>query len=543
VTLAATDTRPAVQGLWPRLSIAAFFAVLCIILLTTQNSKQGFERGHHGWVSSHVLAIATHAYPGNGFVGYAVQSRDSAGKNQYQYFDRYPVFFSAALHGLMQASPDVSMQIYLSRQFMNLVFFLNIVAAYFLLMRLTGSPLISLSAVLLAFSGYYFMYFKDMVHFDQPAVLGITLLLYGVVVYRQTHKIWPLYIAAIAALSMGRAYPSMAVISLWLLLECIHILRGHSWRLAPAAATLASSQVPRLFLVGLLLSSSYLAYNLSMEATIRDVSVTETSIVDSAQRRLGIDTAFTQERTVPLTWSAHAERQVERLVVGAIPYPFGVADEYKRAVEYLVRRAGLPAAVLALALGAAVLARFIARQSPATRRLWLLVACSGFAWIVPMKNLALPHHYTTIYHLGFYLALFTALVSLVPRRGHPYVLALAAAVFFSANLSVNSVHDSVASRVNPVTEDFARIRQNLEPDANIFVFVPGGFQMDGSVAIVDGAPYAVGFYLPEQYLTSIGQADYVLSRDRAQHCPVGVACELVTLGNEHVFLSRIRNAR
>lgn len=524
-----------------RLLIGTFFVVLGLFLLTTQNSKLGFEPGHHGWVSSHILAISQHAYAHNGFVGYAVQSRDDSGAVEYHYFDRYPVPFSAGLHLLLQSNPNAFDQIYLARQVMNLIFLANIIVAYLLLRRLTGSVLIALSAALLAFSGYYFMFFRDMVHFDQPAVLGVTLLLYGIAIHHQTGRAWPLYAATIAALSMGRAYPAMAVLGVWLLLEAWHMARAASWRLRAATAVLYRSHVPRAFLLGLILSSSYLAYNVVAEASIRDVKLTETSIVGSALRRIGASESFAQkERSTPLTWSAHARTQAERLVVGAIPYPFWVPDEYKRGIEYLVRRAGPLAIGLALAVGAGLIGGFVLRQSSAGRRLWLLVVLSGFAWLVPMKNLAIPHQYTTVYHLGLFLTLFVALISLLSPRYRLYVLVASAVIFVSSTLSVNAIHDATGSRVNPVTADFQEIRTHLAPKANVFLFAPDARRLDGSVAIVEGAPYAAAFYLPDQYFSTLAMAEYVVARVADGPCPPTVTCELLTPRNESIVLSRIR---
>ena len=528
------------RSLLKTLALISLFLALGVIVFATQNNKLGFERGHHGWVSSHVLAIAQNASPENGFVGYAVQSRDASGQIQYHYFDRYPVPFSATLHLLVKTAPDLAASIYFSRQFMNAIFLLNLVFAYLLLSRLTGDPVLSLSASLLAFSGYYFMFFKDMVHFDQPAILGVTLLLYAIVLHEQTRRKWPVYAATVIAVSMGRAYPAMAVLGLWLLFEVFRTVHAQSWRPFRAAKVLARSQPPWVFFLGLVLSATYLSYNVYMESVVRDVPITETSIVNSAQRRLGSNTAFAAERAVPLTWRLHAQVQAERLVVGAIPYPFGVPVEYKRSVEYLVKRAGLPVVLLLLAVGAALIVRYIFKQPTHSRRLWILISLSGFAWVIPMKNLTLPHHYTTLYHLGLFLAFFTALVSLFPYRARPFLLASTLAVFLLSNSSVNSIHNLAAEDANTITADFQRIRNFLEPGQNIHIHAPGERHLDGSVAIVPGAPYAAAFYLQRHYFTSAEQALFSISRDPHSLCPDDIECDLVSLGNHKIHLGQIR---
>ena len=78
-------------------------AGLALLVFLSQNRVVGWEPGynelqpgHHGWVSSHTLAVIAHATPANGFVGYALTSIDRDGRMDYEYFDRYPVFYESS---------------------------------------------------------------------------------------------------------------------------------------------------------------------------------------------------------------------------------------------------------------------------------------------------------------------------------------------------------------------------------------------------------------------------------------------------------------
>ena len=165
---------------------------VAILVFVSQNRVVGFEPGynelqpgHHGAVSSRTLAIINHATPANGFVGYVFQTIDENGRKDYDYFDRYPVFFSAGMHILLSLKSKLSTQIYLARQAMNGIFILTLVAAYLLASRLVKHWAIGLAAVLFSVSSQYLLFYKDMVHFDQPALLGFVFLMYR---HRRPHE-------------------------------------------------------------------------------------------------------------------------------------------------------------------------------------------------------------------------------------------------------------------------------------------------------------------------------------------------------------------
>ena len=169
------------------------FAVLvgvAVLVFYSQNRVVGFEPGYnalqagfHGSVSSRTLAIISHATPANGFVGYVFQTLDENGKKDYDYFDRYPVFFSAGMHVLLSLKTKLSTQIYLAKQAMNVIFLLTLVAAYLLARLLVRHWALGLAAVLFSVSSQYLLFYKDMIHFDQPALLGIVFLIYAIAVH------------------------------------------------------------------------------------------------------------------------------------------------------------------------------------------------------------------------------------------------------------------------------------------------------------------------------------------------------------------------
>jgi hypothetical protein len=218
-----------------------FPLILCLLIFTTaavmtfvmQNQIVGFERGyneyaskHHGSVSSRGLAIISQATPENGFVGYAIRHKDDQNNLVYDYFDRYPVFFSAAFNRILALRPKLSSKIYLAKQVMNLIFVATLAVAFLLCDKLIKNKPLAIFAVLIAFSNPYLLFYKDMVHFDQPALFGFLLLTYAIALYKLEGLKYPLVIATIIAVGLGRGYASYAVLGLWLAIEAWLILRS-----------------------------------------------------------------------------------------------------------------------------------------------------------------------------------------------------------------------------------------------------------------------------------------------------------------------------
>src|SRR5690349_25178059 len=88
--------------------------ILLIVSMATfilQNRIVGLEPGyddfqpkHHGWVTANTLAIISKATTEHYFVGYALAFKDDQNQVQYEYFDRYPVSFSALLNIVLSIS-------------------------------------------------------------------------------------------------------------------------------------------------------------------------------------------------------------------------------------------------------------------------------------------------------------------------------------------------------------------------------------------------------------------------------------------------------
>ena len=287
---------------WPGVETALVvvgFLVFAVIVFATQNRNVGWEPGynelqpkHHGWVSSHTLAIIAHATGPNAFVGYAETGVDDQGARLYDYFDRYPVFFSAGMHALLSLKSRLSTQVYLAKQAMNGIFVLTVVAAFLLLRKLTGRDLSSFAIALVSVSSPYLLFYKDMVHYDQPALLGILILIYAIAVYKVDNRRRPVYLAAIVAVSLGRGYASFAVLGTWAALEAVDVLRQPGLPFSRRLLRCAQLDSLRVLALAIAWGATCLLYNIGIEAARRGVSFGETSIVQSAVNRLALNEGF-----------------------------------------------------------------------------------------------------------------------------------------------------------------------------------------------------------------------------------------------------------
>lgn len=494
------------------------FTAILIAAITTirlQNRIVGWEPGyddlqpkHHGWVSSHTLAIISHASLENNFVGYALAFKEYQNHVDYQYFDRYPIFFSALFHQALSLVKNLSAKIYAAKQVMNLIYLSTMMAAFFLIDKLISHKLLSLTIVLLAFSNPFLLYYKDMVHFDQPALFGIFILMLTIAFYKLDGLRAPLYAATLLTVGLGRGYASYAVMILWLTIESILILKASNTSVAQKIRNIIQHDSFLILIIGIVWGAGLLSYNVFIEAHKRQVPISQTSILNSAEKRLSLDDQFNQENAHIINWSSFTKEQVNRIVKWSFP----IHD-----VNFGSKRNGLLLGFMFLAMFF-----FIRKQKPEKRIIYLLMILSGFVWLIPLRNLSAFHDYTTMYYIGiplvFFLSVFTFLNP--SKETTYYILAGSLIVYVVAIGQVKELHEERAGKASQYTYDFMRILDEMDGEGkNIF--------MKGNVPY---APFAPGFYLSDHYLSSLELADYVIARD-SEYLP-----NTLTPTNDKIFL-------
>jgi hypothetical protein len=491
-------------------------------VFTTQRRNVGFEMGHHGWVSAHGLAIAEKAVPAAGFLGHSMRVEGRKGAARLIYFDRYPIFFSAFAHQVLDfGDPGLATRIFRARQLMNAVFAATMLAVYALLRIVGWTHWIALTATLLALSGTYFLSYKDMFHFDQPALLGIVLVWIGIATYERSGRRGVLYALALLAVCLGRGAASLGALLAWLGCQAAAAFRSRrrEGALRAWARAFAPLESFRLLLLCAGVVAAFLVYNVLVESHLTGEPPAQTSIVGSAGRRLGFDAELDTQFTRELAWPRVLATQAERLLIAMTPAVFGVRVDPTQTGP--AARLGLASGAVVVALLALALAALVvsaprsgagdsgdARLTALQQRMLVVMALTGPIWLLPLRRLAQFHDYTAMYWLGTVLAIDLLALLWVPRRWTTVAAALAFAFFVGGNLAVNRRDTPAARRANAETEDLQRVADALPPDAR--VHVEGGF-----TNLIPGVPFALGFYLPQATtIEELHRADYVLSRKR-----------------------------
>ncbi len=486
----------------------AYFCLLALIVFGTQFSHTGFGARHHGWVTSHGLAIAVHATPANGFVGHARVFVEEDAALHLDYFDRYPFFFSALVGALVRLADDLGTQVFIARQLMHGIFVLTMLFAWLLLRRLGASLTAALAGTTLAFAGYGVLYFRGALHFDQPAMLGMLVLLWCIARASQTpagNRRW-LLPATLVALGMGRGFISLAVPGLWLALTAITVLRRPGLSAAQRLRPIVAHDALRMMLAGVLWLALLLGYNVAQEMSQRDVSPQETSILSSLQRRAplgheGGRNLSTSNYRIP-TWDAFATLQADRFLRWFAPLRYQSSDS-----------APAPASVPLFLLVLALALTHALRQKRALREPLLLTALAGVLVIAAMINLTAEHDYTVMHALGLALAFWLALLRPLQRhrRFMALVLAMSLALFLRSSLLVEAENREIFAEASRFTEDYNRIRLALEARGVGQAHIFDTFGRD-HCPIFHSKCFAPGFYLRDHAIArDLAQAGFVLT--------------------------------
>jgi hypothetical protein len=505
-----------------RSNVAQLFCilVLAIVVIATfafQDKIVGFEGGysdyepnHHGWVSAHTLAIISNATPQDYFVGYALVEIDDQGELHYDYFDRYPFFFSATMNQILSLAGTLADKILLAKQVMNFIFLATVILAFLLIDKLINDKILALTTTLLSFSNLYLLWYKDMVHFDQPALFGFLLLIYAIAFYKLDGTKRFLYAATFIAIALGRGYASYSIFAIWLAIEAFLILKTRGLSLVEKIKQILRHPSFYLFMVAIAWGGLLLGYNILIEARTRHVTILQTSIIQSARSRLSLNPEFNIEKEGIINWPDFLEGQVDRVVRWAFPL---------RSINK-----GLFVSSMILIGMFLVMGLMMRKESVEKRIIYLILALSGFGWLIPLRNLSAFHDYTAMYYIGIPLSFFAAVfVLLKVPRSITYIFAVVALIIYvDAIVQVKNWHEERQGNVSAYTYDFMRIREQIEGTGNRVRDIAG----------IPYGPFPLGFYLHGQYLSSKNTARYLIAAN-PDYAPNNLTPE-----NKVIFLFR-----
>lgn len=466
-----------------------FFLIFGFLVLLTEPLQFGFyKKGHLGWVPSHVAAQVIKATPENGFVGYAL-GFESNGIKDYYYFDRYPIFFSALTRTvLLPFESDLGLWVLLSKYWMDLIFIGTVFLGFLITGYLTQDIWKRLSITILSFCGYYFFQYKSMIHFDQPAILGMAALMEAIFHYEKTKQTKRFLIWSILAPLLGRGYASLFMLVLYFMYKLVFEKFGTTIKLAL-----------KTIIPGGVICSTCLAYNIFFEAKIRNVPIEQVSIVMSAKSRLGI-TKFAETKTEEgVSFGTFTIEQIER--VGRHLTPFALGNS---AVKFFIP-------ILLIVLLVLAYRRRHVLDLKGQRLFLILLLLSGPFWLFPMKRLAGPHDYTTMYYWALGIGFFYLLIEFIPNSKRVFIVScvILAACFGKLVSEKNKLN----KELNAIAENLHQVRQQVLKDAGSRrLYIP-----QGEREVLPSRPYSMGFYFHDFVITRTPQLnDWVLVRDNEE---------------------------
>lgn len=478
--------------------IALLLLIICgLSLFVFQNKKNGFEAGHHGFLSSHGMALARNLLQGGAGLLMFDRKTLEKGEVKYQAYNRFPVF-PFLIVGLMirPFEPDMARQIYVARQAMNLFFFLTLIIAFKIFLILIKDNYLALCLTLVTFSSYYFLFYNDMIFNDIPALFGFGLALYGVVLSLQkrlsrSQKI----IFSLIPPSFG--WQPLCVYVIWSGLDLIScFLKRPGDSLGKRIRAFFKSDSFIVTSLAIIFAVLILLWQFFNEWRVIGGSFSDLPSLKSFFWRIGqAEAAAYAPYSAQLKWGYFLADQAARIVKLAIPF-----------CGLLGLRLGGFRSLSALALIIFLLILFsfpYFKEKRISLKIPAIFILSGLLWAILMKHFVAFHDFQALYYVGLMLVFFLSLSFNIQVKDKK-IWALLVSLLFVMNVYwMNKEKATLAPEVNKITAEFQAISNHLPRSSRVYV--------DDNVNNLGLAYHALDFYLAGHYFTSIKEADYVIS--------------------------------
>lgn len=480
---------------------------LLLAIAALQPIKTGFEKGHHGWVSADGLSLFSRADKDHYFVAVMAEHLTKDGI-KYHYFDRYPPFLSPLMNLFLDPfEDDFNLFIMIARHIMNIIFLITVMVGFKIITFFIQDKKRALGLALLIFSGSFFIHYKDMPHFDQPAILGNLLIIWGICEYKFNQR-WKLLLGlAIIVPLFGRGYSSNFLLLTWNIFEFILNWENLGSNVFKKVINHFKKKCVWILVASVPVTASFLAYNVYIESVIRDVPITETSIFDSAKRRLGAKT-LVSEREKKAKWSRFIPKQIDRKKDLFSPEFLSMFDIGRKKVsaswEYYLRR--FPSeffGILVIIFFLMNIRKYYRELSHEHKTIYLTMIFSGFVWLYTMRKLATYHDYTTLYYVGLSMMLFTTLAQTKFKNWSTRRILIIGFVMMFGSLVANLYKiKPIAQTVNHQAHDFNEIRKIAKSKFDRPIFYFEGTDPKGGTRFIYGSPFAQSLYTTGYLVTT-----------------------------------------
>ena len=522
----------------PSLPLLILLLALATVFLFGNDQRSSFYRsGLHNWNTAFYLTKATNLSPEHNFLLFESRALDADGGPLYKPYNRFPLGGYALIKlAILPFGDGLAAKIYAARMMFLLFFAGSAVLAYLSLCRLIADRRIALTASLLAFSSYYFLYYNDMVATENGlSLFGALLTFHGMVLFVQEGRFRQLLIKACAALLLGWHVYALLLpfIVLGMASELNQACRlsappSLAGRIKRCVAAPLFSRYLTLGIVTLLFGMAALSFNLGNEYLAFDgeVPLTELPTVKSMTYRFGAADWFNERFAEHLLWGNFLENQFYRIARATLPFSISPFDNkaINEDSDYLGVIVG------ASAFGVAVIGLLFARR----KILLATLVLSGFFWALPMRHNTAFHDFESVFYIGVPLVLFSMALSRLPRLfGDRLLVGLSAAallVFVLSSYQMGRVgHGLRASEMQEeIVADFEHIRTIAEAERSALDLIPDRLLTGGAVNY-----YLAGRMIGHWWHDSFAY-DFFVSHQR-----VAVPA-LLTPDNRRIFLYRQR---
>jgi len=480
------------------------FILISLCIFMFQNNQFGFDKGHHGFLSSHGASIAKNLSAEHNFLMFEGAFIDKYGKISYQTYNRFPVTAFLILKIFMNIfSPNLSMEIAVARQVMNLFFVGSLMLTFLSVYELSRSHLAAISITLFSFSSFYLNYYNDMIFNDTPTLFGFILTFHGIIIYTLYGRRIQMYVKAIAGLSLG--WQVFSILLAYILCSLFYDFFKNK-----SIVRLIKSEQFKLGVISLSFGILLLGFNFLNEIFTTGKPLTEIGSFQSAKSRMGQDNTFKKQYETYLSWGAFSKDQLHRIGAMSLPYLLKKNGNFK------------PAG------GIILIITFFGCCLLKNRILFFTILFSGFLWAYPMRGYTFSHDYQSIYYIGIPVILFYIMVNSLKEKMVlvlPFIMFLSIVTFLQTNIIFNQSKAAGAQKVNIITLDFQKII-NYSKKGNVFY-------IDGKIHEMAFGYHTVEYYLSGNFFTGeIQEAEYIISRNR------NFNSSPLTSDNAEVFLFR-----
>ncbi|MEK7327971.1 MAG: hypothetical protein AAB217_22220 [Chloroflexota bacterium] len=469
------------------------FAAVSVFVF--QSYTTGFDEGHHGFLSSHGMALAKSLFADGRLLMFIQRSVQEDGQIVVEPYNRFPLFpFLITGSAIRMFEPNLALQVYVARQVMNLFLALSMVVCFRMISELTQNAFLGVAIALIVFSSSPILYYGDMIFNDTPALFGFLLALF-LVARSQTSRPPAGLLVLFPVLSVWMGWQPYTVFATWFLVDTLSWLGTNKWSPGNYRSVLARPSVMALA-VAVTAGVAIMALQLIYEWAVVGGPLVEIPSIQSIIFRLGLaPTQSYEQYSDILDWGNFSRVQVRNALAMAVPFagvlPFDLACT--------------PCLLTMTLVGGLLLAGSVTRWKERIRSYTVLLVftLSGVLWAVLMKDFVAFHNFQSIYYIGLSITLFTLLSSYL-NSSAARIIAVVVCLLFILNVrNINAIKQSAAQRANPVTQEFQAIYDKLEEGSAVYV--------DGDRHQLGVGFHAVDFYLIHTYTASQASAEYVIS--------------------------------